>query len=142
MPLTGCRREEIGGLRRDEVQADKIVISSERMKGKIAHEIPLVPMISVVVPAPLGTGEECVFGKRGTGFSGYSDGKEKLDTKIAMAGLNMPRWGLHDLRRTLSTRLHDAGVEPLVIEALLAHKQQGVAPCITAPPFETQSGLH
>ena len=36
-------------------------------------------------------------------------------------------WGLHDLRRTFSTRLHDAGVEPLVIEALLAHKQQGVA---------------
>lgn len=39
----------------------------------------------------------------------------------------MPPWGLHDLRRTFSTRLHDAGVEPLVIEALLAHKQQGVA---------------
>jgi integrase len=34
---------------------------------------------------------------------------------------------LHDLRRTFSTRLHDAGVEPIVIEALLAHKQQGVA---------------
>jgi integrase len=39
----------------------------------------------------------------------------------------MSDWGLHDLRRTFSTRLHDAGVEPLVIEALLAHKQQGVA---------------
>jgi integrase len=39
----------------------------------------------------------------------------------------MPPWGLHDLRRTFSTRLHDAGIEPLVIEALLAHKQQGVA---------------
>ena len=39
----------------------------------------------------------------------------------------MPPWGLHDLRRTLSTRLHDDGVEPLVVEALLAHKQQGVA---------------
>jgi integrase len=41
--------------------------------------------------------------------------------------LEMPSWGLHDFRRTLSTRLHDTGVEPLVIEALLAHKQQGVA---------------
>ena len=39
----------------------------------------------------------------------------------------MPSCGLHDLRRTLSTRLHDAGVAPLVVEALLAHKQQGVA---------------
>jgi integrase len=34
---------------------------------------------------------------------------------------------LHDLRRTFSTRLHDAGSEPLVVEALLAHRQQGVA---------------
>jgi integrase len=31
------------------------------------------------------------------------------------------------LRRTFSTRLHDAGIEPLVVEALLAHKQHGVA---------------
>ena len=68
-----------------------------------------------------------VFGKRDTGFSGFSKSKIKLDAKLADAGLNMPPWGLHDLRRTFSTRLHDAGVEPLVIEALLAHKQQGVA---------------
>jgi integrase len=39
----------------------------------------------------------------------------------------MSPWSLHDLRRMFSTRLHDAGVEPIVIEALLAHKQQGVA---------------
>ena len=46
---------------------------------------------------------------------------------IAKSGVQIPLWGLHDLRRTVSTRLHDAGVEPIVIEALLAHKQQGVA---------------
>ena len=50
-----------------------------------------------------------------------------MDTKLAACGVHMPTWGLHDLRRTFSTKLHDAGVEPLVIEALLAHKQQGVA---------------
>ena len=68
-----------------------------------------------------------MFGRRGTGFSGFSDSKEKLDAKLAKSGLKIQPWGLHDLRRTFSTRLHDAGVEPLVIEALLAHKQQGVA---------------
>lgn len=36
----------------------------------------------------------------------------------------MEPWRLHDLRRTFSTRLHDAGVDPIVIEALLAHKQR------------------
>jgi hypothetical protein len=35
----------------------------------------------------------------------------------------MEPWRLHDLRWTFSTRLHDAGVDPIVIEALLAHKQ-------------------
>jgi len=125
--LTGCRRTEIGGLRWDEVQDDRIVIGPARMKGKVAHEIPLLPRISVALPTRPEDAGPCVFGRRGTGFFGFSDGKEKLDAKLAASGLHADRWGLHDLRRTFSTRLHDAGIEPIVIEALLAHKQQGVA---------------
>jgi len=68
-----------------------------------------------------------VFGRRGTGFSGWSKAKQALDAKIAKQGPSLPAWSLHDLRRTFSTRLHDAGIEPLVVEALLAHKQHGVA---------------
>ena len=33
----------------------------------------------------------------------------------------MAPWGLHDFRRTISTRLHEAGVAPHIVEALLAH---------------------
>jgi integrase len=97
------------------------------MKGKVAHEIALLPMIVATLPARADNARGSVFGRSGTGFSGFSDGKEKLDAKIAKAGTQVNPWGLHDLRRTFSTRLHDAGMEPLVIEALLAHKQQGVA---------------
>jgi integrase len=125
--LTGCRREEIGGLRWDEVQNDKIVISPDRMKGGLGHEIAPLPMIAAVLPRWPETIEACVFGSHGTGFSGWSKKKKGLDSKLANTGLNIPPWGLHDLRRTFSTRLHDEGVEPLVVEALLAHKQQGVA---------------
>ncbi len=125
--LTGCRREEIASLRWQEIQDDKIVIGADRMKGKSAHEIAFLPMIAAALPVCPDAAEGCVFGKLGTGYSGYSDGKEKLDAKLVNAGVQMPPWGLHDLRRTFSTRLHDAGVAPLVIEALLAHKQQGVA---------------
>ena len=125
--LTGCRREEIGGLRWEEIQNDRIVFGPDRMKGNLAHEIALLPMISSALPKrPDDTGG-CVFGRRGTGFSGWSKSKINLDAKLAGLGMEMPAWGLHDLRRTFSTRLHDAGVEPLVVEALLAHKQQGVA---------------
>ncbi len=125
--LTGCRREEISGLRWSEIQDENIVFGSDRMKGKLAHEIALLPMISTALPKRPENTQGCVFGKRGKGFSGFSDSKEKLDAKFVENGVSMPSWGLHDLRRTFSTRLHDVGVEPLVIEALLAHKQQGVA---------------
>jgi integrase len=69
----------------------------------------------------------CVFGRCGAGFSGWSRAKTALDAKLAKAGHCLTPWTLHDLRRTFSTRLHDAGIEPLAVEALLAHKQQGVA---------------
>ncbi|MGA9194479.1 MAG: integrase arm-type DNA-binding domain-containing protein [Pseudolabrys sp.] len=125
--LTGCRREEIGGLRWDEIQSERIVFGAGRMKGKLAHEIPLLPLISAAVPKRLEDAEGCVFGRRGKGYAGFSKSKKKFDAKLAKSGVHIAPWGLHDLRRTFSTRLHDAGVEPLVIEALLAHKQQGVA---------------
>lgn len=125
--LTGCRREEIGSLRWDEVLADKIAIGPDRMKGNLAHEISLLPMIAVALPKRAMNAEGRVFGGRGTGFFGWSKSKRKLDATLAQSGVHMPPWGLHDLRRTFSTKLHDAGVEPHVIEALLAHKQQGVA---------------
>jgi integrase len=125
--LTGCRREEIAGLRWDEIQDERIVLSPDRMKGKLVHEIALLPMIAALLPARPERAEVCVFGRGGTGFSGFSDGKERLDAKLIKSRVYVAPWGLHDLRRTFSTRLHDAGVEPLVIEALLAHKQQGVA---------------
>jgi integrase len=84
-------------------------------------------MISSAIPKRPDDANGSVFGRRGTGFSGWSKSKGYLDAKLADLGATFPPWGLHDFRRTLSTRLHDAGVEPLVVEALLAHKQQGVA---------------
>jgi integrase len=125
--LTGCRREEIGRLRWDEIQNDRIMFGPDRMKGNLAHEIPLLPMISSALPKRSDDARRSVFGRRGTGFSGWSKSKIALDAKLAGLGTKIAAWGLHDLRRTFSTLLHDAGVEPLVIEALLAHKQQGVA---------------
>lgn len=125
--LTGCRREEIGGLLWSEVRENRIVVGADRMKGRLAHEVALLPRISAALPSRTAHDHEHVFGRRGTGFSGYSDGKEKLDARLRAQGAELAPWGLHDLRRTFSTRMHEDGIEPLVIEALLAHKQQGVA---------------
>jgi integrase len=121
--LTGCRREEIAGLRWSEVLTDSVAIGANRMKGKLPHEFPMLPMIQANLPSRPENADGCIFGRRKTGFSGFSDSKEKLDANLK----TVPPWRLHDLRRTFSTRLHDAGIDPIVIEALLAHKQQGVA---------------
>ena len=48
--LTGCRREEMGCLRWDEIQDERIVLGPGRMKGNVAHEIALLPMISAALP--------------------------------------------------------------------------------------------
>jgi integrase len=73
--LTGCRREEIGGLRWKEIQEDRIVFRADRMKGNLPHEIALLPMISSTLPKRPDNAEGCVFVRRGTGFSGWSKGK-------------------------------------------------------------------
>jgi integrase len=134
--LTGCRREEIGGLAWREVEPQTspgwIVISADRMKGHVEHEVPLLPTICQVLPERPKEDTGCVFGRRkstaGIGFSGWSKSKARLDELIAkQTGKPVEPWGLHDLRRTMSTRLNNAGVEPWVVEALLAHKVAGIA---------------
>ena len=135
--LTGCRREEIGGLRWDEVLTDSLMIDSTRTKNGTAHEVPLLPAIAAALPTRAQGAGGSVFGRNWTGFSGWSNSKALLDAKLGKAGIEMSRWTLHDLRRTFSTRLHDAGAEPLVVEALLAHKQQGVAAVYNRASFRT-----
>ena len=125
--LTGCRREEIGGLQWEEILADRLLIGASRMKAGSEHDVPLLPAIVAALPTRPEGANGKVFGRKQTGFSGWSNSKEALDLKLNKRDIEMQPWRLHDLRRTFSTRLHDAGAEPLVIEALLAHKQQGVA---------------
>jgi Phage integrase family len=132
--LTGCRREEIGGLQWAEVLADHLVICAERMKAGSEHEVPLLPDIATALPIKPESATGNVFGRRGTGFSGWSKSKTALDLRIAAVGTKVPPWRLHDLRRTLSTRLHDAGVEPIVIEALGA-QAAGRGRCLQSSVF-------
>jgi integrase len=51
------------------------------------------------------------------GFSNWDRSKQLLDQK-----LNIAPWGLHDLRRSVATRLADFGTAPWVIEQLLNHQ--------------------
>jgi integrase len=140
--LTGQRREEVGGLRWSEVDLEKgsIVLPPGRTKNKRQHELPLSPQASAILVrrkalmegrAPgvgtLGRDTSLVFGEGQRGFSGWGYSKARLDKRIAKqreggGAKPMPKWTLHDLRRTAATIMaENLGVLPHTIEAILNH---------------------
>jgi hypothetical protein len=55
-------------------------------------------------------------------FSGWGVSKAGLDRRIQAAGYRLEPWRLHDLRRSLSTAMHEQlGVAPHIVEAVLNH---------------------
>jgi hypothetical protein len=62
-----------------------------------------------------------VFASGVHGYRGWANNKIALDANIASKGAISP-WRLHDLRRTVSTRMHDElGIAPHIVEAVLNH---------------------
>ena len=124
LALTGQRRDEIGALRWSEVNFDKALISlpPERTKNSRLHDIPLSPAaLSILKARPRVAGGEYVFTNGADGYRGWSNKKVALDARIAGNGAIAP-WRLHDLRRTVSTRMHgDLQIAPHIVEAVLNH---------------------
>jgi integrase len=116
--LTGCRLNEVAGMRRDELSEDGATwtIPGERTKNARAHVVPLSPPVRELI-ASVGTDTELVFTTNGTTpVSGWSKIKNRLD-----AAIKIPPWRLHDLRRTFVTGLAELGIRPDVIELTVNH---------------------
>jgi integrase len=114
--LTGCRREEIGGLRWDEIDRDGVLIlPPARTKNKRGHRLPLPPLAHRIIAAIPKRGD-FLFGS--AGFTAWSAGKRDLDERLAG---KVDEWRLHDLRRTVATWMAEHGVEPHIVEAVLNH---------------------
>jgi integrase len=132
--LLGSRREEIGSLRWNEVDLDRAEISLPGARTK-NHKPWLIPLNASALTILKGRHDrrdptrEFVFGRRDTGFSGWSKGKAELDAEIARANGGKPiaPWRLHDFRRYLSTVMNERlGVDERVVEALLGHTIPGI----------------
>jgi integrase len=124
--LTGCRREEIGGLRWDEVDLEKATIKlpKERCKNGHAHAVALTaPALAILEQArqEQGVDRVFVFGAGGAaGFSRWAYGKRGLDARL----VGVAPWRLHDLRRTMATDMGEQlGIQPHIVEATLNHWQ-------------------
>jgi integrase len=135
--LTGTRRQEIGDMTWDEIEDDVWTIPAERTKNGRAHPLPLMPMaMDIIRSVPRMVTRQQLFGTRGTGFGGWSRCKKDLDHRCGVTD-----WRLHDIRRTVATRMADMGVLPHIIEAVLNHysgHRAGVAGVYNKSAYERE----
>jgi integrase len=121
--LTGCRRQEVGGMRWSELDAEAgtWTIPAERSKNGRAHELPLPPDAwDIINGVPPMASRDQLFGTRAPGgFVYWSEGKRRLNARLGAA---VAPFVLHDLRRTVATRMADLGVQPHIIEQILNHQ--------------------
>jgi integrase len=131
LTLTSCRRAEIGNLAwKSEVDLERgtITISAARSKNHRAHTLPLTPMMSrILEDVPHMATRNQLFGVRGRGFTAWAEAKAKLDARSGVGD-----WTVHDLRRTVATRMADLGVQPHIVEQILNHPAR---PCWRLQPL-------
>jgi integrase len=119
--LLGSRRGEVGGMCWSELNLDTGIwtLPAERSKNGRSHVVPLAPIAIGVVAAVPRTDRDQLFGDRaGCGFTSWDRGKAELDRSIVSIA---NEWRLHDLRRSVATKMADIGIEPHIIEACLNH---------------------
>ncbi len=119
--LTGQRKSEIGLLRWDEVHDEQIVFPPNRTKNGRVHVVPLSDPTHAILSQFRRDGRQCVFGRYDTGFQGWNAAKLALDAQITNAAKPLAHWTIHDLRRTVATRMAELGVPPHIVEAVLNH---------------------
>ena len=136
--LTGCRRQEIGGMVWDELDLDRGIwtIPPARSKNGKAHVLPLLPaMLDIVKTVPRMAERDHLFGLHSPlGFTAWAGGKAALDAHSGVTD-----WRVHDVRRTVATRLGDIGLAPHIIEQILNHQgghRAGVAGVYNRSSYE------
>ena len=126
--LTPLRRDELGDLKQSEVDfaTGTLTIDGKRVKNGRTLIVKLAPSAAAILRSlPRYPDREHVFGSRPgskAGFSGWGAAKLRLDNRITMmTGRPLPRWTIHDLRRTTRTRMSQLKIPPHVAELALGH---------------------
>lgn len=149
--LTGQRREEVAAMTWAELDLDIGIweIPAARTKNGRPHVVALsLAAISLIKGIERRKGRDLVFGSGSGPFSGWSKGKSKLDERILQDlrqldpdAAPLPDWRIHDLRRTVATRMADLGVQPHVVEAVLNHvsgHRAGIAGVYNRSAYSTE----
>jgi integrase len=111
--VTGQRRNEVAGMRWEDVDLDDGVwtIPREETKTTRQHEVFLAPLAVELLRGLPCLGEYAITTNGRTPVSGFSASKKRLDDIIGISD-----WRLHDLRRTAASKMAEIGVAPHVID--------------------------
>jgi integrase len=141
--LSAQRRENVAGLKRSAVDAEGVwTIDAGDAKNRKAQRVPLPETaLALIREQPRIDESDLVFTTSGAvPISGFSKFKRQFDAAILDAmrrqaverGENpadvkpLPRWTLHDLRRTARSLMSRAGVQSDIAERVLGHLIPGV----------------
>jgi integrase len=133
--LTGCRLNEVAAMRRDELDGATWTVPGERTKNHRTHTLPLAPVACEIIAAVPQVVGALVFTTNGRSpISGWSKAKAQLDKLMLEAAQReagaagrdpaevvIPRWTIHDLRRTAASGMQKLGIRVEVIELCLNH---------------------
>ena len=122
--LTACRRDEIGGLRWNEIDLVNCTLKlpKERTKSKRVHELTLPKSaITILESVRRLNSRETLFGGGASGYCAWSYGSLQIAKRMAESADMIAAWRLHDIRRTVRTRMGKLGVLPHVAELVLNH---------------------
>lgn len=119
--LTGCRLNEVTGMKHSEIGDDGAtwLIPGERTKNHRAHIVPLPPLARDIIASARRI-EGCAFVFSTTGRAPLTLGTKVKDRLDAAMKPTAP-WVLHDLRRTAATGMAELGIAPHIVEAVLNH---------------------
>ena len=122
--LTGTRKSELAEARWSEFDLAKKIwtVPPERFKSNASHLIPLSDAAVAIIESSPRTGNDHLFtGRKGMVHNFYIP-KERLDALMGP----MPAWVIHDIRRTVRTRLASLRISDLVAEMVIGHGRKGI----------------
>jgi integrase len=131
--MTGQRRSEIAESSWPEFNLPKriLTIPPERFKSDSEHLVPLTSeMMTLLETIPRWNAGDFLFSTtNGTAqVNGFSYQKRRLDNIMigALGDFELKPWVLHDLRRTVRTRLASLKVRDEVAEMIIGHGRKGL----------------
>jgi integrase len=135
--LTGARRAEVGAMRWSELHGGIWTVDGSRTKNHRTLKLPLPRQaVAALDQWHRFVGRDLVFGRGPNGFQAWSQSKDRLDASL---GFDRP-WSLHDIRRSVQTRMIGLGISRDVVSRTLNHAMTAIDETYTRYDFAREIG--